>query len=224
MASLSIKKLRLQAGKTIKEMADVLDKDTRTYSKWENDPDLIPHGLWLQIVEYLEIAVQIRKKEKHMGQHMGKKQFRHCSNEEADKVDRRDQYTVPIPDWLTEDFKPSRPVTQQQMLAYDLHGKEPYPGYGEEMRKWEDAWEEINRAQLRADGADPVVIDLPTRTPEYDTDGNLTTFDETVVIDEGAGDVQVLPNRPDPNDPDSLPTEEDMRKAAENAIDDENEL
>lgn len=223
MASLSIKNLRLQAGKTIKDMAALCDRDARTYAKWENDPDSIPHGLWLQIIEYLETTIRINTKEHTMGQHMGKAKVEFISNEEAAKEDRLEDYTVPIPEGLTEDFEPSQPVTPKQMLAYDRTGKEPYPGYAREMQEWEDAWEMVNRAQLIADGANPVILDLPERHPDYNADGNLTPFDETTVIDDGDGDVAVIENRPDPNDPASLPTDEDFAREEANAYDGEDD-
>lgn len=69
-------------------------------------------------------------------------------------------YTVPIPEGATEDFHPSRPVTMKQWMAWDARGKEPYPGFAEELEEWEKANERLNRAQLEADGA-PV--------PELDT-------------------------------------------------------
>ncbi|PLS25168.1 hypothetical protein [Bifidobacterium imperatoris] len=84
--------------------------------------------------------------------------------EEADKNDRLEDYTVPIPEGLTEEFRPSKPVTPRQMIDWETKNKEPYPGYAEELFNWENAWEEVNRAQLKADGgylhiADPVHFD-----------------------------------------------------------------
>ncbi len=68
-------------------------------------------------------------------------------------------YTVPIPEGLTGDFNPSKPVTDEQTIAWACRGIEPYPGYAEEFAAWEDAWEMVNRAQMEADGNTPNYVD-----------------------------------------------------------------
>ncbi|WP_223848062.1 hypothetical protein [Bifidobacterium reuteri] len=69
-----------------------------------------------------------------------------------DRDDDISDYTVPIPEGLTEEFHPSQPVTPKQIIAWETRNEEPYPGYAEELFNWENAWEEVNRAQLKADG------------------------------------------------------------------------
>ena len=92
---------------------------------------------------------------------------------DEDDEDRLSDYTVPIPEGLTEEFHPSQPVTPKQLLDWETKNKEPYPGYSEEFFNWENAWEEVNRAQQKADGgylhlSDPVPAQprSSTRRPE----------------------------------------------------------
>ena len=71
---------------------------------------------------------------------------------EKELAEQRASYTVPIPDDLTDWFTPSKPVTDEQTIAWECYNVEPYPGYAEEYAAWESAWENINRAQAEADG------------------------------------------------------------------------
>ena len=66
---------------------------------------------------------------------------------DEDDEDRLSDYTVPIPEGLTEEFHPSQPVTPKQLLDWETKNREPYPGYSEEFFNWENAWEEVNRAR-----------------------------------------------------------------------------
>ncbi len=90
---------------------------------------------------------------------------------------------MPIPEGLTEEFHPSQPITPKQLLDWETKNKEPYPGYSEEFFNWENAWEEVNRAQQKADGgylhlSDPVPV-----SPEFDeTTGEPITYDEPHVV------------------------------------------
>lgn len=77
-------------------------------------------------------------------------------------------YTVPIPEGLTEEFEPSQPCTREQLLDYACGGPEPYPGYAEEEQAWLDAWNDLDMRQAEADG-DPWVV-LPTVIPQPDFD------------------------------------------------------
>lgn len=124
-----------------------------------------------------------------------------------DDDDRLEDYTVPIPEGLTEEFVPSQPVTPKQIIDWETKNKEPYPGYAEELFNWENAWEEVNRAQQKADGgylhvADPVHIQGEPETAAgsvKDADGedvpvygDASVFGEYKGIFENAfgGDVQ----------------------------------
>ena len=100
---------------------------------------------------------------------------------------------------LTEEFHPSQPVTPKQLLDWETKNKEPYPGYSEEFFNWENAWEEVNRAQQKADGgylhlSDPVPV-----SPEFDeTTGEPITYDEPhVVVDSESGNTSVYVDEAD---------------------------
>lgn len=186
MTQLSIKNLRHQAGRTQKETAELLDVDTRTYRKWENDPTEMPHGAYLQLIDFLERSVQIRKEIK-MGTDMGK------ASVVFDQSDDKTEYTVPVPEGLSEEFEPSRPVSRKQWMAYDATGVEPYPGFTEELQEWEKAWEAVNSAQLEADGAPPLVLDTVQVDPEFDEEtGEPITYDEVHVnVDASNGSMSM---------------------------------
>lgn len=180
-----LKQLRLKAGKTKKEMSELCDVSVNTYTKYENDTDGMPHGLYLHVLEYLETSSQIRKK---IMSETIPATARFLTPEERDQEDKRDGYTVPIPEDLTEEFHPSQPITPKQIVAWETKGIEPYPGYEEEENNWAKRWEEVNRAQLAADGgglhvADPVDVD-----PEFDPEtGEPVTYDEPQMVVEKKG-------------------------------------
>lgn len=112
--------------------------------------------------------------------------------EEADE-DRR-EYTVPIPEGLTEEFEPSRPVTNAQTIAFQTSGKEPYPGYAREYADWERAWQEVDDAQDEADGIYSHYSVLANPSPENDPiTGDPIDYDE-LRIEENAetGDADLL--------------------------------
>lgn len=183
---ISIKGLRKQAGKTQKEMAEIAGISHVTWKKWEDNPDVIPHGTYLQLIEYLETAINIRK-----GIRMNEPTpatVRVLTAEQLDAEERDNQYTVPIPEGLTENFQPSQPVTDEQWEAWDARNVEPYPGFALEMRDWEDAWDEVNRAQDEADtnGHILVVPSLRHTRPDYDpeTGAPLAYPDETIIVSE----------------------------------------
>lgn len=191
MKQLSLRHLRLQARKTKKEAADLCDVSLNTYSKYEDDPLAMPHGLYLQLVEYFELSTQIRKANR-MSEPI-KANVKFVTPEEASETDRIEDYSVPIPEGLTEEFHPSQPVTPQQIIDWETKNKEPYPGYAEEFFNWENAWEKVNRAQNEADGghihlSDPVHVD-----PEFDeSTGDAIIYDEVqMAVDPDSGE-QVL--------------------------------
>lgn len=222
MPQTMLERLRASAGKTVKDMAGLCGVTPKTYSKWEKDTDYMPHGMYVRCIEYLEIATRMRK-EAQMPTDYGKKKVEFQSVKERIAYDREHPYTVPIPEGLTEFFKPSQPVTIQQMLTYERTGREPYPGYDAEMRAWEDAWEKVNDAQDEADGVRNVHLDLPPRHPETDIDGNLIEYDEPALVVEDDGSTRVVPNRPDPTVPESLPTEAEVEADIEAHTVDEDE-
>ena len=163
MNQLSIRRLRQPAGKTKNEIADLLGMSVNTYSKYEDNPMSLSYAAYHQLIEYLETAIQIRKKlEKEQPMNTPiKAKVRFVAPDEDDE-DRLSDYTVPIPEGLTEEFHPSQPVTPKQLLDWETKNKEPYPGYSEEFFNWENAWEEVNRAS-RKPMAD--ISTSPTRCP-----------------------------------------------------------
>lgn len=62
MNQLSIRRLRQLAGKTKNEIADLLGMSVNTYSKYEDNPMSLSYAVYHQLIEYLETAIQIRKK------------------------------------------------------------------------------------------------------------------------------------------------------------------
>ena len=200
MNQLSIRRLRQLAGKTKNEIADLLGMSVNTYSKYEDNPMSLSYAAYHQLIEYLETSIQIRKKlEKEQPMNTPiKAKVRFVAPDEDDE-DRLSDYTVPIPEGLTEEFHPSQPVTPKQLLDWETKNKEPYPGYSEEFFNWENAWEEVNRAQQKADGgylhlSDPVPV-----SPEFDeTTGEPITYDEPhVVVDSESGNTSVYVDEAD---------------------------
>lgn len=102
--------------------------------------------------------------------------------------------TVPIPDWLTNDFEPSKPVTAEQTKRFLTRGIEPYEGYAAEFQKWEDGWNDVRRRQAEADGepyymSEPVEVD-----PEFDEEGRPIAYDEVNIVqdpDSGAASMDL---------------------------------
>lgn len=183
---LSIKALRNQAHRTQKEMADLFNISLDTWRKWERNPDAMPYSAHLQAVDFLEQSIQIRKDTTTMTRYMGELPVDRTPVDLTARADN--DYTVPIPEGLTDEFEPSRPVTSKQMLDYDLHGKEPYPGYADEYEAWQEAWEQVNRAQLVADGGtlniqDP--IHAPAEFDEYGEPIEYANDPKAVVRDDG---------------------------------------
>lgn len=68
-----------------------------------------------------------------------------------------EEYTVEIPEGLTEHFEPSQSVTDEQCWRWMMSRKEPYPGYAQELADWEAAWDDVNYRQPIADGQHWVV-------------------------------------------------------------------
>lgn len=91
-----------------------------------------------------------------MAQDMGKVNVVCDSPEEVQRMKEEEQYTVPIPEGLTEDFEPSQPVSVKQYEAWGNRHIEPYPGFADELEAWERAWQDVEIAQLKADG-EPVL-------------------------------------------------------------------
>lgn len=197
MKQLSLRELRKQADYSQKDLAQLCGVTPQTYLKWEKDPSVIPHVLYEQIIHLLQVAIQIRKGMSKMN-YLGKVHVRFVSPDELPE----DDYTVDVPDDLTEDFHPSKPVTPAQQLAYEMEGIEPYPGYEDEVNEWEKRWEKVNRAQLEKDGAPVLELDPVHPDPEFDeSTGEPIVYDENhAVVDPDSGDATLYVNEADLTD------------------------
>lgn len=103
----------------------------------------------------------------------------------AEDDDNIEDYTVPIPEGLTEEFHPSHPVTTREIIDWEVRNIEPYPGYAEEVNNWEKAWEEVNRAQQAADGGYMPIIDpVHIKSDDDDDDDNTEGVAATVASTE----------------------------------------
>lgn len=187
MNTLSIKALRKQAGRTQSDMAELCGVSTNTYRAWENNPDAMPHGLWMEVIFHLEMAAQIRRKVTKMAEHLGEVGVR------VDWDPKDDKFSVPVPEGLSETFKPSKPVTKEQEIAWLTDGVEPYEGYADEYEEWDKRWEEVNRRQLAADGAPAYESDTVQVDPEFDPEtGEPVVYDEVhVVVDPETGEASM---------------------------------
>ena len=86
---------------------------------------------------------------------------RYMTPEEEDELFANPDWTVPVPEWLTDEFIPEREMTRDEWYRWETRHIEPYPGFAEAFAKWERAWQEVELAQLKADGvkvfeADPI--------------------------------------------------------------------
>lgn len=189
-ATINLKTLRRQAGRTQKEVAELLGVHVNTYRAWEKDPSSMPHGAWVDTVSYLEIAAQARKARK-MATEFPLRKGRFVS---VDDDSDQEEYTVPIPEGLTEEFEPSQKVTWQQKVDFEATGKEPYPGYADELAEWERQWELVNEAQAEADGDHWQTLDPVLADPEYTPDtGEPIEYDEpNIDIDPKSGDATLF--------------------------------
>lgn len=190
---ISLRNLRIQAGKTQAETAEILDVSTSTYKRWEKNPLDMPHGMWLETVQYLEMSAQVRKKARMATEYPKQKAEYVPPATEEELSEERKSYTVPIPDDLPDIFTPSKPVTNEQTIAWECRNIEPYPGYAEEYAAWEDAWENINRAQAEADGNHYNYVDNMNLQPEFDpqTDAPVNYEEPTIFQNAETNKVEV---------------------------------
>lgn len=115
--------------------------------------------------------------------------------DDPNTTNQDNDYTVPIPEGLTEEFNPSHPITPKQWADYETRGIEPYEGFEDEYTEWEKAWEEVNRAQLTADGAEPLIMDMVHPDPDFDEDDEPIDYsDPSVVIDPESGNAALKVN------------------------------
>lgn len=62
--------------------------------------------------------------------------------------DNDDDLPIPWPEELKE-FHPTQPVTNEELIAYETEGVEPYPGYGEELLNWQDENDKFQELVLK---------------------------------------------------------------------------
>lgn len=189
MPRLSLKQLREMGGHTQDEMARICQVSKSSWRRWERNPDEIPHGVYEDIILVLEKAIQAKKEIKMSN--VTKVGVRFVAPDEDD--DEPDmEYTVPIPEGLTETFEPSKPVTEDQWSDWSLKRKEPYKGFAKELDDWRDAWDDVDRRQMEADGVympdvEPVEVD-----PDYADDGEPVDYTDEprLTVDPSTGEVQ----------------------------------
>lgn len=92
-----------------------------------------------------------------------------------------DPYTVEIPEGATEEFHPSKHITNEQMIALVTSGKEAYPGLLAEYQAWEDANAELERRQAIADGYLMPEHTMPDLDPDYDPETGREVYHEDEV-------------------------------------------
>ena len=80
-----------------------------------------------------------------------------------------------------KEFKPSREVTNKQMIAWAVSGKEFYPGFAEECARWDDAWSRVVSEQREKDTDR---ADLLHPQLEQDEDGRQYMYDNEAVIND----------------------------------------
>lgn len=186
---LSLRTLRKQARRSQKECAELLGVSIDTWRRWEKNPDAMPYAAHRQVFDFLERAVQIRK-EINMAKNYGKVPV--VAETDIDLDEEMNDYTVPIPEGLTPTFEPSKPVTAEQMNKFISHGKEAYPGMADEFAAWEAAWDQVNLAQMKADGAPINIQEVVHVDPEFDEYGEPIEYahdPKVAVRDNGTIDV-----------------------------------
>lgn len=184
---LSIRQLRIQAGRTQQEVADLLGITLRAYNSWEKTPTRIPHGSYLQLVWWLEQAVQIRKETKMATYHEPVTKAVLVTDDEGD-----DEYTVDHPpfEFVPIDPKTGRRPTNEEMIRYESTGEEPFDGYADQLLEWERGWEIANRKQQEIDGGHAQEVKVVHPDPDYDEAGQSVDYDEAAVWeDTSTGDL-----------------------------------
>lgn len=149
---IDLKALRKQARRTQAEMAALCHVSTRTWMRWEKDPGKMPRDAYESALDLLERSVQIRK-EITMAR----------DYENGTAVFDPDDGGDPA-----EDFRPSRPVSIKQWVAWEDKGIEPYEGFAEEIDKWEGRQETELRKFEEDNGIPAPLSDTVHPDPEFD--------------------------------------------------------
>lgn len=166
---IDLKAYRVQAGRTQREMAAIFGVSEKTWMRWESNPDIIPAGKYLHIVHMLEQSAQVRKEMNMGGKDHGEVKVEFGNPDTTEEV----KFDVPLEDGVTEDFIPSKPVTGEQVLDYEIKGIEPYEGYEQEYIEWERAQERRLRLQAIKDGSPLPVSDTVQADPEFDPETGM---------------------------------------------------
>lgn len=179
-----VRALRIRAGMTQKDVAAACGVSVRTLIRWEQgDSDDIPHGRYVRLVGLLDETIRFRKEKEAVMAHMHGKTA--VVFDDPNEAEDEDGYTVPIPEGLTKEFKPSREVTNKQMIAWAVSGKEPYPGFAEECARWDAAWSRVASEQREKDtGHADLRVPSVHPQPEQDEDGRQYMYDNEAVINE----------------------------------------
>lgn len=189
-----LRDLREECGFTQEQAAQVIGVSRQTYNKYEQDVNTMNLGDYTKLVETLIETYKQNHPEEHIDDPVTV-EAQPAVFDDPDTMDAdSDEYSVPIPADLPEDFEPSQPTTTKQVLDFEFNGVEPYPGYAEEYDEWYRRWEVINNLQAYVDSKrkdtpiDPVSI-APDFDPQDDTPIHYN--EPALLIDENTGEATV---------------------------------
>ena len=189
-----LRDLREECGFTQEQAANVIGVSRQTYNKYEQDVNTMNLGDYTKLVETLIETYKQNHPEEHIDDPVTV-EAQPAVFDDPDTMDAdSDEYSVPIPADLPEDFEPSQPTTTKQVLDFEFNGVEPYPGYAEEYDEWYRRWEGINNLQAYVDSKrkdtpiDPVSI-APDFDPQDDTPIHYN--EPALLIDENTGEATV---------------------------------
>lgn len=190
---LDLRELRRRAHMTQKQVAAECGIGLRTLARWEKEgPDRIPHSRYVRLLAVLEGAIRLRKEvSTDMAHDFGRTRV---VFDDPHDDDGTSGFTVPVPEGLSEEFTPSRPVSDEQYAAWATRREEPYPGFAEEIDAWDRAWSEVASAQrLKDTGQEDLRVPSVHPGPEQDGQGRPVVYKDEPIINEVN----------DPDDPDN---------------------
>lgn len=180
----NLRELRKKAHMTQKQVANECGVGLRTIARWEaGDPDKIPHRLYVRLLSVLEGAIRLREEvETDMAQDFGRTKV---VFDDPNTAEEDPGFTVPIPAGLDEEFKPSRPVSDEQYAAWATRRKEPYPGFAEEIDAWDQAWSDVAASQRQQDtGQEDLQVPSVHPGSEQDIQGSPVVYADEPIINE----------------------------------------
>lgn len=196
-----LRDLREECGFTQEQAAQVIGVSRQTYNKYEQDVNTMNLGAYTKLVETLIETYKQNHPEEHIDDPVTVEaqpvtvEAQPAVFDDPDTMDAdSDEYSVPIPADLPEDFEPSQPTTTKQVLDFEFNGVEPYPGYAEEYDEWYRRWEVINNLQAYVDSKrKETLIDPVSIAPDFDPqdDTPIHYNEPALLIDENTGEATV---------------------------------